>query len=83
MLFLLITKISHGWRLPPEGLLDALISSSLIRAFDTGEVTKSLIDLLEEIASETFIVKLLPVLLVKNIFCNYASKYKKISHISS
>jgi hypothetical protein len=56
MLFLLITKIFHGWRFPPEGLLDALISSSLIREFDTGEVRKSLIELLEEIASETFIV---------------------------
>jgi hypothetical protein len=56
MLFLLITKIFHGWRLPPEGLLDALIISSLIREFDTGEVKKSLIELLEEIASETFIV---------------------------
>jgi hypothetical protein len=33
-----------------------LISSSLIREFDTGEVRKSLIELLEEIASETFIV---------------------------
>tara|TARA_B100000768_G_scaffold156742_1_gene154443 strand:+ start:352 stop:525 length:174 start_codon:yes stop_codon:yes gene_type:complete len=57
MLFLLITKISHGWRLPPEGLLDALISSSLIREFETGEVRKSLVELLEEMASETFIVK--------------------------
>jgi hypothetical protein len=57
MLFLLITKIFHGWRLPPEGLLDALIISSLIREFETGEVRKSLIELLEEIASETFIVK--------------------------
>jgi len=57
MLFLLITKIFHGWRLPPEGLLDALISSSLIREFETGEVRKSLVELLEEMASETFIVK--------------------------
>tara|TARA_B110000238_G_scaffold117155_1_gene127163 strand:+ start:23 stop:196 length:174 start_codon:yes stop_codon:yes gene_type:complete len=56
MLFLLTTKSFHGWRLPPEGLLDALIISSLIREFDTGEVRKSLIELLEEIASETFIV---------------------------
>tara|TARA_B100001142_G_scaffold27309_1_gene24528 strand:- start:250 stop:423 length:174 start_codon:yes stop_codon:yes gene_type:complete len=56
MLFLLITKIFHGWRLPPEGLLDALIIISLIREFDTGEVRKSLIELLEEIASETFII---------------------------
>jgi len=76
MLSLLIIKIFHGWRLPPEGLLDALISNSLIRAFDTGEVRKSLIELLEEIASETFIVKLLAVLLVKNIFYYYASKHK-------
>tara|TARA_B100000780_G_scaffold219932_1_gene158981 strand:+ start:310 stop:483 length:174 start_codon:yes stop_codon:yes gene_type:complete len=57
MLFLLTTKIFHGWRLPPEGLLDALISSSLIREFETGEVRKSLVELLEEMASETFIVK--------------------------
>ena len=69
--------------MPPEGLLDALVIRPLIKELGIAEFKKSLIDFLEEIASETFIVKLLPVLLVKNIFYNYASKYKKISHISS
>tara|TARA_B110000305_G_scaffold49362_1_gene53136 strand:- start:1065 stop:1247 length:183 start_codon:yes stop_codon:yes gene_type:complete len=45
--------------LPPEGLLDALARRSLIKELGIGEFKKSLIDLLEEIASETFIVKLL------------------------